>query len=69
MNILLLLAAILVAWLVFSALFKILRIGFSTAITVAIILLILQFAFGINPAALWQEILNLPQTIPHIFQK
>ncbi len=69
MNILLLIAAIIVAWLVFNALLKILKVGLSTAATIAIILIILQFTFGINPQKLWNEILTLPENISHLFGK
>ncbi len=69
MNILLLIAAIVVAWLVFNALLKILKVGLSTAATIAIILIILQFTFGINPQKLWNEILTLPENISHLFGK
>jgi hypothetical protein len=69
MNILLLIAAIVVAWLVFNALLKILKVGLSTAVTIAIILIVLQFSFGINPMQLWNEIVNLPQNFSHLFGK
>ncbi len=69
MNIILLIAAMIVALLVFSALIRILKVSVTTALTVAIILVILQLIFGINPGKLWEEIINLPQTIWHIFHK
>jgi len=69
MSIILLIAAILVAWLVFTALLKILKDVVPTTIAVLFILFILQLIFGIKPEELWQEIRTLPQTITHIFHK
>lgn len=63
MNIILFLAALLVAWLVFTWLVKVVKASVQTAVSVAIIVLILQLVFGIGPEQLWEQIVNLPQVI------
>jgi hypothetical protein len=67
LNLIILVAAIVVSWLVFSWLLKVAKASLTTAVTIALILLILQVAFGIKPQELWQEITNLPQTLFEIF--
>jgi hypothetical protein len=62
-QILLLIAAFAIAWLVFSGLLKIIKTSVGTAFKIAIIVLVLQLVFGISPSELWQEIIHLPQTI------
>jgi len=69
MNIVLFIAAIFVAWLIFKALIQILRVGITTAVTLTIIVVLLEFIFGINPGILFQEITELPQVISHLFNK
>jgi hypothetical protein len=63
MEIVLVIGAILVAWLVFTWLFKVIKVSLKTAFLIAAIVLILQYAFGISPQKLWEEILHLPQLI------
>jgi hypothetical protein len=63
MEIVLVIGAILVAWLVFTWLFKVIKVSLKTAFLIAAIVLILQFAFGISPQKLWEEILTLPQLV------
>ena len=53
MEIVLVIGAILVAWLVFTWLFKVIKVSLKTAFLIAAIVLILQFAFGISPQKLW----------------
>jgi hypothetical protein len=69
MNIVLFIAAIFVAWLIFKALIQILRVGITTAVTLTIIVVLLEFIFGINPRMLFQEITELPQVISHLLNK
>lgn len=54
-------AAIVVAGLVFTLLVKVVKATIKTAITIAIIVLILQLCFGIGPNQLWQQIIYIPQ--------
>ncbi len=62
-DLIILIAAIFVAWLVFTWLVKVVKASISTAITIAVIVLILQLVFGIGPQELWRQILNLPQML------
>jgi hypothetical protein len=62
-QIILLIAAIVVSWLAFTALLKVLKTTIATAITIAAIILILQILFGITYLDLWQQITSLPVTI------
>lgn len=64
MNLILLIAAIVIAFLVFTWLLKVVKATLSAALTIAAIVLLLAF-FGIGPGQLWQEITTL---IRNIFQ-
>ena len=64
-DLLILIAALIVSWLIFTALIKIVKTTVSTAIAIAAIVLVLQLAFGVNPQDLWQQITQLPQTLWH----
>ena len=68
MQIVLLIGAVIVAWLVFGWLLNVIKVSLKTAISIALIVLVLQFAFGISPEKLWAEILNLPAMVQHLFQ-
>lgn len=65
-DLIILLAALIVSWLVFTALIKVVKTTVSTAIAIAAIVLVLQLVFGINPQDLWQQIITLPQTLQQI---
>lgn len=56
-------AALIVAGLVFTWLLKVVKATLSTAISIAIIVLILQLAFGIGPQKLGQQIIQIPQAV------
>jgi type IV secretory pathway TrbL component len=56
MELAIVIGAILVSFLVFTWLLKIVRATLKTAISVAVILLILQLVFGIGPQTLWEQI-------------
>lgn len=63
LELIVLVAALIVSWLVFAALIKVVKTTVSTAIAIAAIVLILQLAFGIRPQEIWQEITQLPQIL------
>ncbi len=65
-ELIVLIAAVVVAWLVFQALLKVVKTTFSTAIAVFIIVIILGI-FGIGSEDLIQEITNLPETLMRLF--
>ena len=62
-ELIILIAALIVSWLVFTALVKVVKTTVSTAITIAAIVLILQLVFGVAPQELWQQITQLPQIL------
>ncbi|MEB3309936.1 MAG: hypothetical protein VKJ02_06850 [Snowella sp.] len=68
MQIVLLIGAVIVAWLVFSWLINIVKVSIKTAVSIALIILVLQFAFGISPQKLWDEVMNLPKMGQQLFQ-
>jgi type IV secretory pathway TrbL component len=55
-DIAILIGALLVSFLVFTWLLKVVRATLKTAVLVAIILLALQLIFGIGPEKLWEQI-------------
>ncbi len=63
MNLILLVGAIVVSWLVFTWLINVVKTTVMTAVAIATIILLLQIVFGIGPQQLWQEITHLPQTL------
>lgn len=65
-ELIIIIAALIVSWLVFTALIKLLKTTVSTAIAIAAIVLILQLLFGIAPNDLVQQVLHLPQTLWHL---
>ena len=65
LNLILLIAALIVSWLVFTALLNVVKTTLKTAISIAAIVLVLQLVFGIGPQQLWQQIIELPQTFFH----
>ncbi|MGB3655052.1 MAG: hypothetical protein WBA41_28140 [Rivularia sp. (in: cyanobacteria)] len=65
-ELIVLIAALIVGWIVFQALLKVLKTTISTAVAVFIIVVILGF-FGVSFENLIQEIINLPQTLMRLF--
>lgn len=59
MESVLIIVALIVSFLVFTFLIKVVKSAIGTAITIAIIVLAMQIIFGIGPRELWQEIVNL----------
>ncbi|HEY9908988.1 MAG TPA: hypothetical protein V6D18_15440 [Thermosynechococcaceae cyanobacterium] len=63
MNLVLLLAAIVVSFLVFTWLVKVLKATIGTAILVAAIVLGVQLLIGIGPGQIWQQVSQFFQAI------
>jgi uncharacterized protein YacL len=61
-NLIIFIAALIVAWLVFRALLSLLQTAISTAIAIFVIVVILM-VFGFSPQDLMREIANLPQIL------
>jgi hypothetical protein len=68
-DLILLVGAIVISWLVFTALLKVVKTTITTALVVAMIIFALQFLFGINPAQLWRQISELPQMLWQLLPK
>ncbi len=66
-EIIILIAVMLISWLVFTWLIKVLKASISTAFAIAIIVLILQLVFGIGFQEVWQQIVQLPDTLWRLF--
>ncbi len=54
-DLIILVVAIVVSFLVFTWLLKIVKTTLSTAVAIALILLLIQIFFGIGPVDLWQQ--------------
>jgi hypothetical protein len=54
---------LIIAWIVFVILFKILKTTVKNALTIAAILVLLNVGFGITPQDIWHQIMHLAQTI------
>jgi energy-coupling factor transporter transmembrane protein EcfT len=65
-NIIILVAAVIVALIVFRALFKVLKTFISSAIAIVVILVILN-TFGFSPEDLIQEITKLPEILSNFW--
>ncbi|AFY33326.1 hypothetical protein [Calothrix sp. PCC 7507] len=57
---------LILAWIVFAILWKVLKTTVKTALTIAAIVVLLQVAFGITPQDIWHQILQIPQTLSQI---
>ena len=68
-QLVLLIAALAVAWLVFTWLVNVVKTTVKTAIIVAAIVLVLQIVFGIAPKELIDQIITLPQTVWQFVQE
>jgi hypothetical protein len=63
MNLVLLIAALVVSFLVFAFLVRVFKAAIGTAIAIALTVLVLQIAFGIAPNQLWLEIRQIWEQI------
>lgn len=52
---------IILTWLIFTWVIKVLKASISTAFAIAIVLLVLQFFFGIHYQQIWQELTKVIQ--------
>lgn len=63
LDLIILIAAIVIAWLVFTALLKVVKTTLTTALTIAAIVLLLMLVFGVNPIDLWEQITAIPRLL------
>lgn len=66
-NPILLIAAVVVAWLVFTWLLRVAKTTLKTALLIALIVLGLQVIVGIGPDQVLQTILDLPRIVQDLF--
>ncbi|QYO63501.1 hypothetical protein [Leptolyngbya sp. 7M] len=59
MDLVLIVATVIVAGLIFSLLVRVVRAALGTLITLGLVLLVLQFLFGISFNDIWQEMAQL----------
>lgn len=59
MNWVILIAALIVSFLVFTWLIRVVKATIGTAIAIALIVLVLQLVFGIGPQDLWEQVVGL----------
>jgi hypothetical protein len=57
---------LIVAWIVFTILWKLLKTTVSNALTIAAILVLLNIGFGITPQDIWHQIAQFAQTLSQI---
>jgi hypothetical protein len=57
---------LIVAWIVFTILWKVLKTTISNALMVAAILVLLNVGFGITPQDIWHQITKFVQTVSQI---
>lgn len=66
-DLIVIIAAVVVAWLIFTWSIKVLKASISTAFTLAIIALILQIFLGIGFEEVWQKLIQFSQTVAQFF--
>lgn len=59
----LIIAALIISLIVFTFVLRVVKSALSTAITLAIVVLLLQFFFGIAPSEVWERVVSLWQSI------
>ncbi|WP_299487863.1 hypothetical protein [Acaryochloris sp. IP29b_bin.137] len=69
MNPILLIAAILVSWLVFTWLLRVVKTTLKTAFLIAVIVLGLQVIVGIGPDQVLQAVMDLPRLLQELLSE
>ncbi|MBD6617575.1 hypothetical protein FNW02_17510 [Komarekiella sp. 'clone 1'] len=57
---------LIVAWIVFTILWKLLKTTVSNALTIAAILVLLNIGFGITPQDIWHQITQFAENLLQI---
>ncbi|WP_315791663.1 hypothetical protein [Fischerella sp. JS2] len=60
------LIALIIAWLIFTILVKVVKTTVKTAFLIAAIIVLLQVGYGIGPQEMWNYIVQLPQKLPRL---
>lgn len=67
MELILLIGALIVAWLLFTGLVNIVKTTAKTAFTITLVFIVLYFIWGVNPRELWEVVRNLPEILLSFF--
>jgi hypothetical protein len=54
---------LILAWIIFTILWRILKTTFTNALTVAVFLILLNIGFGITPRDIWHQIIQFAQVL------
>lgn len=57
---------LIIAWIIFVVLWKLLKTTVSNALTIAAILVLLNIGFGITPQDIWYHITHFAQSVSQI---
>ncbi|MGK7891648.1 MAG: hypothetical protein AB4042_20150 [Leptolyngbyaceae cyanobacterium] len=63
MNLIILIAALVISFLLFTWLIRVVKATVTTAFAIALLVLLLQLFFGIGPQDIWNEVTTLWQQI------
>lgn len=66
-DLIVIIAAVIIAWLIFTWLLQVLKASISTALTIAFIALILQIFLGIGFEEVWQKLAQFAETVQQFF--
>ena len=67
LDLIVIIAAVVVGWLIFTWSIKVLKASISTALTIAVIALILQIFLGIRFEEVWQKLIQFSETVWQFF--
>ncbi len=68
-NLIVIVAAIIIAWLVFTAFVNVIKTSVKTAVSIAIVVLLVQIAFGVRSGQIIDVLLDLPRIIWQFFTR
>ncbi|MDM9380883.1 hypothetical protein QUB80_09225 [Chlorogloeopsis sp. ULAP01] len=57
------LVALIIAWIVFTILIKVIKTTVKNALIIAAVIVLLQVGYGIGPQDIWNQIVKLTQTL------
>ncbi len=60
------LISLIVAWIVFTILVKVVKTTVKSALIFAAIIVLLEVGYGIGIQDVWDQITQLPQTLPNV---
>lgn len=66
MDWILLIAALIISFLIFTWLLRVVKATLTTALTIAFMVLLIQLLFGIGPTDLWDQIIILWQGVTQV---